>query len=196
MRRRPEAERVQSYSIIRALGSWAPIHAYFTGYTTWIMVSYLMSGINCSFVKCTLHVDSVMPSGVPSPSDITGTALKWKAIILPCVVSASSYALAHALPPGTTPTLNTCFKVADIAEASGVPYLEDVAKFVSPSLNLWTLPLMCFVEEDENKESTKELFANFASIPSDAVSVWLSVGACPLEEKRGEKCRQGYSEAK
>ncbi|KAK0207296.1 hypothetical protein IW262DRAFT_665448 [Armillaria fumosa] len=54
------------------------------------------------------------------------------------------------------PALNICLKVADIAEASGAPYLENVAKVAVVIFKL-------LEKKGENKESTKELCENIAN---------------------------------
>ncbi|KAK0464100.1 hypothetical protein IW261DRAFT_133880 [Armillaria novae-zelandiae] len=54
------------------------------------------------------------------------------------------------------PALNACLKVADIAEVSGVPYLENVAKIAVVMFEL-------LAKKGENKESTKELCESIAN---------------------------------
>ncbi|KAK0479497.1 hypothetical protein IW261DRAFT_1564140 [Armillaria novae-zelandiae] len=54
------------------------------------------------------------------------------------------------------PALNACLKVADIAEVSGVPYVENVAKVAVVIFEF-------LAEKGENKESTKELCESIAN---------------------------------
>ncbi|PBK64288.1 hypothetical protein ARMSODRAFT_1054493 [Armillaria solidipes] len=106
-----------------------------------------------------------LPSSVPSPSNSLATvSRKYKVIIAPDVANCQSpfgrlqvpicllrdINIAQVLSPTTVPALNACLKVAEIAEASGVPYVENVAKVAVVVFKL-------LETKAKNKESVKEL---------------------------------------
>ncbi|KAK0450486.1 uncharacterized protein EV420DRAFT_1766592 [Desarmillaria tabescens] len=84
------------------------------------------------------------------------------------------------------PALNACLKVANIAEASGVPYVENVAKVAASTLKL-------LEQKRKNKKDSKELcesIANTIMVIDDFVRMHGELGASHFKDICAEM--EGY----
>ncbi|PBK84454.1 hypothetical protein ARMGADRAFT_1037173 [Armillaria gallica] len=132
-----------------------------------------------SFIRRPLFVNGFMLSGVPSPpNNMAMASSKYKATIAPDTVNPRSscrqlqvpvhlardisFALRFCelhkflLSPTTMPALNVFLKVAEIAKASGLPYLKNVAKVTVVIFKL-------LEQKGKNKEDAKELCESIAN---------------------------------
>ncbi|PBK65337.1 hypothetical protein ARMSODRAFT_1087482 [Armillaria solidipes] len=85
---------------------------------------------------------------------------------------------AHVLPPTTMPSLNACLQVASLAEASGIPYIEKLAKV--------TVAVMELLEQrGKNKKDVKALCESIAN------TVVVINTMVTMHEEVGEACFKG-----
>ncbi|PBK65348.1 hypothetical protein ARMSODRAFT_1087487 [Armillaria solidipes] len=98
--------------------------------------------IRCS--PCRRLLD--LSGNIPFPRFIDATSL---------TPVSTSLSTVQVLPPTVMSTLNACLKVANIAEASGVPYVENVAKVAVHVFEL-------LEQKGKNKKNAEELCQSIA----------------------------------